>query len=58
MLWLNGGPGCSSLFGMLGEVGPVTSDNLAGKLKRNEYSLNGYIGVGFSKSKLSRFCLD
>ena len=59
MLWLNGGPGCSSLFGMLAEIGPVTSDNFTGTFKRNEYSWNAYAnivfieqpaGVGFSKS--------
>ena len=59
MLWLNGGLGCSSLFGMLAEIGPVTSDNFTGTFKRNEYSWNAYAnivfieqpaGVGFSKS--------
>ena len=58
VLWLNGGPGCSSLFGMLGEVGPVTADNYAGVFKKNPYSwnLNTNVvfieqpaGVGFSK---------
>jgi carboxypeptidase C (cathepsin A) len=37
LLWLNGGPGCSSLFGMLGEIGPVTTDNFSGELKLNPY---------------------
>ena len=60
MLWLNGGPGCSSLFGMLAEIGPVTSDNFSGKFKVNEYSWNKIgnmlfieqpAGVGFTKAK-------
>ena len=59
MLWLNGGPGCSSLFGLLGEVGPVTADNFAGEFKVNEYSWNKEVnllaieqpaGVGFSRA--------
>ena len=58
MLWLNGGPGCSSLFGLLAEVGPVTSDNYAGKFEVNPYAWNKDTnllvieqpaGVGFSK---------
>ena len=40
LLWLNGGPGCSSLFGMLGEIGPVTTDNFSGEFKLNPYAWN------------------
>ena len=59
MLWLNGGPGCSSLFGLLAEVGPVTEDNFAGKFEVNPYSWNKEVnllaieqpaGVGFSRA--------
>ena len=59
MLWLNGGPGCSSLFGFLGEIGPVTADNFAGEFTVNPYSWNTNAhllaieqpaGVGFSRT--------
>ena len=64
MLWLNGGPGCSSLFGLLGEVGPVTANNFAGEFKFNSYSWNKEVnllaieqpgGVGFSHTNDSKF---
>lgn len=61
VMWLNGGPGCSSMFGLLTENGPcsVAGGNASSgwKLQRNPWSWNSeahvlYIdqpaGVGFS----------
>ena len=57
VLWLNGGPGCSSLDGWANEHGPMLLDDKDGKFKINEYSWNKaanmiYLespgGVGFS----------
>lgn len=46
VLWLNGGPGCSSLTGLFMELGPasVTKD---GQLKNNPYSWNSNASVIF-----------
>jgi cathepsin A (carboxypeptidase C) len=46
VLWLNGGPGCSSLMGLFMELGPsaVTKD---GKLKFNDFSWNRNASVIF-----------
>ena len=59
LLWLNGGPGCSSVWGMLGEVGPVTTNLFSGEFTVNEFSWNrnanliaieAPAGVGFAKT--------
>lgn len=46
VLWLNGGPGCSSLMGLFMELGPsaVAKD---GKLKYNDFSWNSNASVIF-----------
>ncbi|KAF9609357.1 hypothetical protein IFM89_015612 [Coptis chinensis] len=60
VLWLNGGPGCSSVgFGATQEIGPFIVDTEGHELKFNPYSWNkeanmlfleSPVGVGFSYS--------
>ena len=57
LVWFNGGPGCSSLFGFMQEHGPFKIDDGETEVKLNQYSWNRnasvlYLespaGVGFS----------
>ncbi|XP_053145457.1 lysosomal protective protein-like isoform X2 [Hemicordylus capensis] len=59
VLWLNGGPGCSSMMGLLMEHGPFTIQPDGTTLKYNNYAwnklahilyLDSPIGVGYSTS--------
>ena len=59
ILWLNGGPGCSSLLGLMQEIGPFVIDNGETEYKANPWSWNlqahllileSPSGVGFSRS--------
>ena len=47
LLWLNGGPGCSSFIGMLTEIGPVIRDSDSKTFIKNEYSWNKNLNVLF-----------
>ncbi|KAK6732026.1 hypothetical protein RB195_016418 [Necator americanus] len=65
VLWLNGGPGCSSLGGLLEELGPYhNNDDNATTLYENVYSWNKManvlfleapVGVGFSYTDDSKY---
>ena len=62
VLWLNGGPGASSVIGMLSEQGPLITDN-AGQLMKNPYAwtdianllvVESPAGVGYSYCEAMR----
>ncbi|KAK6759619.1 hypothetical protein RB195_021290 [Necator americanus] len=57
VLWLNGGPGCSSLEGLFVEMGPFRAKNFGANIERNKWTWNRFAniiymdapaGVGFS----------
>ncbi|KAM3127526.1 hypothetical protein pb186bvf_020358 [Paramecium bursaria] len=67
ILWLNGGPGCSSMIGAFIEHGPIKFQPESEKLEFNPLSLNNFghalyiespSGVGFSKGTRSLNDID
>lgn len=67
VLWLNGGPGASSLGGLLNENGPFTVENDGLNLRRNPFSWNrntnmlffeSPVGVGFSYDPSGNYTSD
>ncbi|KAK5983225.1 hypothetical protein GCK32_005288 [Trichostrongylus colubriformis] len=57
VLWLTGGPGCSSLYGLFLEMGPLRAKNYGSNIERNKWTwnrvaniiyLDAPAGVGFS----------
>ncbi|GIY95801.1 lysosomal protective protein [Caerostris extrusa] len=67
VLWLNGGPGCSSLEGFLGELGPLHVSADGKSLYNNTYSWNRVAnvlfleapaGVGFSYADNKKYFTD
>uniref|UniRef100_A0A8R1E141 Carboxypeptidase n=1 Tax=Caenorhabditis japonica TaxID=281687 RepID=A0A8R1E141_CAEJA len=67
VLWLNGGPGCSSLGGLIEELGPFHVRDYGKTVYYNEYTWNKFAnviflespaGVGFSYSTSSNLTVN
>ena len=67
ILWLHGGPGCSSLEAFLMEAGPVVTEKFGNKFELNKYAWNNNAniiflespaGVGFSINKDATYNFD
>ena len=50
LIWLNGGPGCSSLLGAFSENGPFVFDDGENVLKPNQYSWNSRANLLYIES--------
>lgn len=50
VLWLNGGPGCSSMGGLFTELGPFSVNDDSKTLKLNDYSWNKMANILFLES--------
>jgi len=50
LLWLNGGPGCSSMDGLLNELGPFKLNDDGTQLLPNPYAWNTFANVLFIES--------
>ena len=50
ILWLNGGPGCSSLLGLTTEIGPFVMDMDDTEFKQNVYAWNKNANIIFLES--------
>ncbi|KAJ9552441.1 hypothetical protein OSB04_016486 [Centaurea solstitialis] len=50
VLWLNGGPGCSSMIGAMAELGPFRVNSDGKTLFRNNYAWNNVANVLFLES--------
>lgn len=50
VLWLNGGPGCSSLDGLIEELGPFKVENYGNSITYNPWSWNKFANVLFIES--------
>ena len=50
LLWLNGGPGCSSLEGFISEIGPVVYSHSQHSFILNEYAWNKNASIVFIES--------
>ncbi|CAI5440763.1 unnamed protein product [Caenorhabditis angaria] len=50
IFWFNGGPGCSSLDGLLNEMGPYVANEDGKTLRENEYAWNKLASVVYIES--------